>query len=143
MKRIATILNSIVTNISVWDGVTPWNADGQHVDVTSLTCTDNSPIQIGCGYNGTSFTAVAPVPVIIPDVTPRQIRLALIQSGVVLSSIDATIAAMPQPSQSLAQITWEYSTAFERSNPLVAEIGAMMGWTSAQLDALWHLAGTL
>ena len=79
----------------------------------------------------------------IPDVTPRQMRQALVLSGVNLSSIDAAIATLPQPAQSLTQIEWDYSLAFERNNPLVAQIGVMLGWTSAQLDALWLFAGTL
>jgi hypothetical protein len=88
------------------------------------------------------YATPPPAPV-IPDVTPRQIRLALVASGVVLSNIDAAIATMPQPAQSLAQIEWDYSLAFERNNPLVTQIAEMLGWTSAQLDTLWLLAGSL
>lgn len=79
----------------------------------------------------------------IPDVTPRQMRQALILSGISLANIDATIATLPDPIKSLAQVEWEYSIAFERNRPLVAEVGAMLGWTSNQLDALWALALTL
>src|ERR1017187_66994 len=88
------------------------------------------------------YATPPPTPV-IPDVTPRQMRQALVLAGVNIANIDAAIATLPQPMQSLTQIEWDYSLAFERNNPLVAEIGAMMGWTSAQLDALWLFAGTL
>lgn len=79
----------------------------------------------------------------IPDVTPRQIRQALILSGVSLSSIDSAIAGLPSPMNDLAAAEWEYSIAFERNRPLVIEVATMLGWTSAQLDALWILAGSL
>lgn len=79
----------------------------------------------------------------VPSVTPRQIRQALVLSGVSIPSIEAAIASLPEPQKSFAQIEWEYSTLFIRSNPLVAQIGAVVGFTSDQLDSLWKLAGSL
>ena len=79
----------------------------------------------------------------IKPVTPRQIRQALILSGVGLASIDAALGSLPEPIKSLAITEWEYSTLFERRRPLVQEIGSMLGWTSEQLDDLWIFAGTL
>jgi len=87
--------------------------------------------------------ALPPAAEIIPNVTPRQIRQALILSGVTTASIEAALDSLPEPMQSLAKIEWEYSTAFERNRPLVNQMASMLGWTSAQLDALWKLAGTL
>lgn len=83
------------------------------------------------------------IEVLLPDVTPRQIRQALILSGISLAAIDAALDALPEPTKSLARTEWEYSISFQRSRPLVAQVGQMLGWTSAQLDALWQLAGTL
>jgi hypothetical protein len=79
----------------------------------------------------------------LPDVTPRQMRQALILSGVSLTDIDAALDSLPEPTKSLAKIEWEYSIAFKRLNPLVASVGQILGWTSQQLDDLWKLAGTL
>lgn len=79
----------------------------------------------------------------IKDVTPRQIRQAMVLSGVTMEQIDAAIASLPEPTKSLARIEWEYSTLFIRSNPLVSSVGTMLGWSSDQLDALWRLAATL
>lgn len=79
----------------------------------------------------------------IPDVTPRQIRQALVLSGVSMSTIESALASLPEPTKSLAQIEWEYSTMFIRSNPLVAQVGVALGWTSEQLDNLWKFAKTL
>lgn len=79
----------------------------------------------------------------IPDVTPRQIRQALILSGVSLQSITDALATLEEPTKSLAMAEWEYSIAFQRNRPLVASVGQMLGWTSEQLDNLWLFAGTL
>lgn len=77
------------------------------------------------------------------DVTPRQIRQAMVLSGISMASIDAAIDALPEPTKSLARIEWEYSTMFIRSNPLVGQIGMALNKTPEELDALWALAATL
>lgn len=79
----------------------------------------------------------------IPDVTPRQIRQALILSGVSMQQITDSLNTLPSPQKELAIAEWEYSTAFIRTNPLVSSVGTMLGWTSQQLDNLWLYAGTL
>lgn len=87
--------------------------------------------------------AEPPPPIILPNVTPRQIRQALILRGVMLSQITEAINQLPEPYKSLAMVEWEYSTAFIRNNPLVAQIGAVVGWDADQLDELWKLAASL
>lgn len=77
------------------------------------------------------------------DVTPRQIRQALVLNNVTMAQIESALDALPEPTKSLAKIEWEYSTAFVRSNPLVAQVGVALGWTSQQLDNLWRFAKTL
>jgi len=79
----------------------------------------------------------------IPDVTPRQIRQALILSGVSTATIDNALDTLSEPTRSLAKTEWEFSIAFKRKRPLVISVGQMLGWTSEQLDALWKFAGTL
>jgi len=79
----------------------------------------------------------------VPDVTPRQIRQALILSGVSISQIDSALDSLPEPMKSLAMAEWEYSNSFQRTRPLVASVGQMLGWNSEQVDNLWKLAGTL
>lgn len=85
----------------------------------------------------------APVPIIIPDVTPRQMRQALILSGVSLEMIEEALDSLSEPTRSLARVEWEYSIAFQRNRPLVAQVGIMLGWNNTQLDNLWHFAATL
>lgn len=81
-----------------------------------------------------------PVP---SDVTPRQIRQALILSGITMQEITDALNTLPSPQKELALTEWEYSTAFIRTNVLVSSVGAMLGWTNQQLDDLWVYAGTL
>lgn len=84
--------------------------------------------------------AQPPADVVVPDLTPRQVRQALVLSGVPLESIDAAIAQLPEPHKTLAHIEWEYSVAFKRSNPLIGQVAALLGWNNAQLTAMWDLA---
>lgn len=79
----------------------------------------------------------------IPDVSPRQIRQALILAGVSLQQIEDALDSLPEPTKSLARVEWEYSNAFERNRPLVNQVGTMLGWTSEQLDNLWITAANL
>jgi hypothetical protein len=79
----------------------------------------------------------------IPDVTPRQIKCALVLSGISLQQIEDALNTLPEPQKSLAKIEWEYSISFQRDRPLVGAVGQMLGWTGEQLDNLWIFAGTL
>lgn len=79
----------------------------------------------------------------IPDATPRQIRQALILSGVSTEMITAALDSLPEPTRSLAKAEWEYSIAFKRNRPLVIQVGLMLGWTPKQVDDLWKLALSL
>lgn len=87
--------------------------------------------------------AVAPASASLPEITPRQARQALILNGISLSEIDAALDSLPEPTKSLAKAEWEYSIAFQRNRPLVAQVGQMLGWTSQQLDDLWKFAAGL
>lgn len=96
---------------------------------------------IGWTYvNGLFFAP--PIPGTIPDVTPRQMRTALALYGV-YDLIQPALDSLPEPTKTLAQIQWDYSLAFQRTQPLVSQVGSMLGWNDAQLDALWLFAGTL
>jgi hypothetical protein len=79
----------------------------------------------------------------IPDVSPRQLRQALVLSGLSLGLIDTAIDAQEEPLKTLAHVAWEYSTVFERSSDTVNMIGASIGLTPENIDDLWNLASTL
>lgn len=77
------------------------------------------------------------------DVTPRQIRQAMVLSGLTMQQIEDALNALPEPSRSMAKIEWEYSIAFKRDRPFVAAVGQILGWTGQQVDDLWRLAASL
>lgn len=81
-------------------------------------------------------------PIAPRSVTMRQARLALLQAGQ-LAAVSATIAAMPGAEGDAARITWDYSTAVERSNPLTSQIGVLLGMSESQMDDLFTLAASL
>ena len=74
-----------------------------------------------------------PAPVEITQVTMRQARLALLQSGL----LDAVEAHVATPEQ---RIWWDYSTVVEKNNPLCQEISAALG---LDLTVLFDLAAKL
>lgn len=80
---------------------------------------------------------------IFKEVTPRQIRIALIANGVSLDDVTAAINLLPEPDRTIAKINWEWAVSFERHNPFVDGVGQLLGWTSEQLDALWEMASEL
>ncbi|MEK9724325.1 MAG: hypothetical protein VW405_12710 [Rhodospirillaceae bacterium] len=79
-----------------------------------------------------------PVPVPAVTVTPRQIRLALTQTGL-RAAVENYVAAASQD----VKDSWEYSTVFERDHPLLVAAGHALGKTDAEIDALFALAVTL
>lgn len=87
--------------------------------------------------------AAPPASATIAPVTPRQMRQAMVLSGISMNQVEQSLATLPEPQKSLAQIEWEYSTLFIRSNPLVSQVGAIFGMSPQQLDDLWRFAATL
>lgn len=78
-------------------------------------------------------------PVPVPQsVSPRQIRQALTRAGL-RASVEAAVAAGDQDTKDW----YEFATFFERSNPVVAALGAALNVSDAQLDDLWILADSL
>ena len=84
-------------------------------------------------------TALPPVPA---SVTRRQARQALLLNNL-LSQVDPIIATMPEPDRGLAQIWWADSLDFERTHPLVVQVGGALGLDAAGLDALFLQASRL
>lgn len=79
----------------------------------------------------------------IADVTPRQIRMALLEVGITETMIDNIINSLSSPTKEAAMIAWKYSTAFQRNNALIPIVAQMLNYNSTQLDNLWIHAGTL
>lgn len=73
----------------------------------------------------------------IKSVTPRQIRLAL-NAMQLRDAIEAAVAASSQD----VKDSWEFSTEFERSNPLIDQMAGTLNIAPASVDALFALAAT-
>lgn len=71
------------------------------------------------------------------QVTNYQARSALIMAGM-FEAVDAAVKAQGPGSQ--AYQAWEYANVYLRSSPFIAEMGAILGLTSEQIDALFVAA---
>lgn len=80
----------------------------------------------------------------MPALTSRQLRLGLVANGISLPSVEAAIDAIEDPTdREVARIEWEYATTFERSHPLIEQVGAALGLTPEQIDDMWAEAAAL
>ena len=112
---------------------------------TSVIEIENEPIRPNVGWtlNGTSWVEGVLPPSSIKSVTPRQMRIALVSSGISIETIEGMIDALEEPDKSVTKITWEYSTSFEIDNPVLNGMAPLLGLTSTDVDNLFLLASTL
>ena len=90
--------------------------------------------QVGDGWNGTAFTYLQTP----QTVTMLQARLALDQTGLA-AAVAAVIATQPQATQDY----WNFSQSVNRNNPIVVNLGAALGLTTAQIDDLFRAAAAI
>lgn len=74
----------------------------------------------------------------ISTITPRQARLALLQSNL-LETVEDRINQIGGETK----ITWEYATEINRDAPMIINIGESLNLTEQQIDDLFTLASTL
>lgn len=87
----------------------------------------------------TEYEASIPAPVIVaPNISPRQIRMALTQMDL-RDDVEAAVAAGDQDLKDW----YQFSTYFERNHPQVIAMATALGVSSTDLDALWALGATL
>lgn len=80
----------------------------------------------------------------MPPLSARQFRLGLLNAGVPPSQVTTAMDAMPVGADKhKAQIEWEYAPTFERVHPLIATIGAALGFAEDHMDAIWTAAADL
>ena len=133
MTQYALVISGTVQNIGTWDGIAQVPG-GTFVPMPTTGYVPN----IGDTYNGTTFTAAPPPAAVVPaTVTAAQLRLALANANL-LTAVNTTVAAASQEIQTY----WGYAKGFDRVNPLVTQIGAAIGQTSAQMDSVFIQAGT-
>ena len=71
-------------------------------------------------------------------ISPRQIRLALLQHNIDPEMIDNMVANNP-----VAKIEWQHATFVQRNHPLVMQLGEALGLTEQQIDDLFVTASGL
>lgn len=81
----------------------------------------------------------------LPDkCTPRQLRIALIQSGISLATIENQIDSISDSVQrEIARAEWEYALEIKKEHPLVDMIAVNLNLTEKQVDDIFVLAVTL
>ena len=92
---------------------------------------------VDCATGEETVVEVPVEPPVVPEaITMRQARLALLAADL-LDSVDAAISSLPSPQREAARIEWEYATEVRRDSPTMALIGAALGLTEEQIDALF------
>lgn len=76
--------------------------------------------------------------IVYRDLTPRQLRLALLNINVHEADVDAALANDPAGS-----IEWKYASAYKRTHPLIDGLSSIFSLTSEQVDSLWLWAQEL
>jgi hypothetical protein len=131
IEKLHTILSDMpVTGISQANG--------------SITLHLSSELTIDQKLQAEEAIALTPEFNSIPQiVSPRQMRIALIISGISPQDIESALDTLPEPNRSIAKTTWEYSVEFQRNNPILISLAPMLGLTEQQVDDLFTLASTL
>lgn len=75
-------------------------------------------------------------------VSMRQARLALHRRNL-LQTVSESLAALPDPQKTEAQIEWEYATEVVRASPLVMSLASALNLTEKEVDELFFLASSL
>jgi len=81
---------------------------------------------------------VAPPPVVPQSVTPRQVRLVLLEQGL-LASVEEMIAQQDEATK----ISWQYASEFRRNDPLLNQLAVNLNLTSQQIDEFFIAAAEL
>jgi hypothetical protein len=84
-----------------------------------------------------------PLEEIMPSVSARQIRTAIVLSGLSIATIEAALDGLSEPTRTVAIIAWDHSNLYFRKNPLIVALAPAIGLSEEQLDDLWVLAKTL
>lgn len=79
----------------------------------------------------------------LEDISPRQIRLALLSLGITEEMVDTAISKLSSPEKDQAMIAWKFSTSFVRTYPAISMIGLILGLNEEELDKVWKIGITL
>jgi hypothetical protein len=76
------------------------------------------------------------------DITPAE-GIAFLSTGAIPPLFANAIAQLPTANQSMAELDLVGAKTFDRHNAVVVVLGALMGKTPAELDAIWTAAALL
>ena len=90
-------------------------------------------------YEGATPEEIAEAnkPIVPSIITARQLRLQLVLNGFNLNTIDLIIDSLPEPNKSIARVSWEYATTFERGHQMLSLIAQQIGITETELDTIF------
>lgn len=78
------------------------------------------------------------------EVWDRSLRLALIDYGISMSDVEATIEAVPDAiEKEKVRIYWEYTQRFQRNHSLLNQFAESLGLTQDQIDQIFINAESL
>lgn len=93
---------------------------------------------------GQGFTPIVPEPEPEPvpsQVTPRQIRLALIDRGIMPSQITQMLTSIEDETlREKALVEWEKATTVRRDHPLIAQLSSALSFNEEDVDELFREA---
>lgn len=98
--------------------------DKDTVGVTYVSATESELVEIN-------------KPKVPESISQMKLRKQLILSGISITSIDALIQSLPQPSRDLIYTMWEYAVVFDRANPELNAMAQMLEISSEQLDEIF------
>lgn len=99
----------------------------------------------------------APLPPVPASISDRQFAQQLAVLGTITeaealawaargdlpAALEAAVGALPEAERFAARMLIAAATSYERSHPLVAELGGLMGYSAHALDDLWRAAAQL
>ena len=90
-------------------------------------------------YDGATIRLLDADPAAVPQsVTPAQAKIALSRAGK-LAAVEAVVSAAGGETK----IWWDEALSFDRANPAIAAMGAAVGMTPADIDALFVAAAKI
>ena len=125
------LTNTIVTDQAQVDPFTIFSTNYAEQFIEAL-----DEVTFGWSYEDGEFIAPPPPPIVIPVLTMRQARLALLDAGL----LDEVEAAITTPEN---RIWWDYSTTVERNHPLVDAVLTALGKSPEEIDEMFIEAAKL
>lgn len=81
------------------------------------------------------------------NTTPEEVLLWQFRAAVTLAglkdAVDAAVAALPEPSKTVATEKWEYGNTVRRNHAMISSLSASLGLTSTQVDNIFKTAASL